>query len=85
MYKKMIITMFILLGLLLICSPLLKGGIIAYLSKSQSESALTMEQLKRNNEKEAEFEFDSIEPPELVDAIKAGLDHDQSGYRADND
>lgn len=47
MYKKMIITVFILLGLLLISSPYIKGGIIAYLSKSQSESALTVEQLKK--------------------------------------
>ncbi|MEC1549431.1 class A sortase [Bacillus rugosus] len=77
MYKKMIITMFILLGLLLICSPFLKGGIIAYLSKSQNESALTVEQLKKNNEKDAAFEFDSIEPPDLMEAIKAGFDHDQ--------
>nr|WP_187441505.1 class A sortase [Bacillus subtilis] len=77
MHKKMIITMFILLGLLLICSPFLKGGIIACLSKSQNESALTVEQLKKNNEKEAAFEFDSIEPPDLMDAIKAGFDHDQ--------
>ncbi|MGG3032715.1 class A sortase [Bacillus stercoris] len=77
MYKKMIITVFILLGLLLISSPYIKGGIIAYLSKSQSESALTVEQLKKNNEREAEFEFDSIEPPELMDAVKAGFDHDQ--------
>ncbi|MBY4602657.1 MULTISPECIES: class A sortase [Bacillus] len=77
MYKKMIITMFILLGLLLICSPFLKGGIIAYLSKSQNGSALTVEQLKKNNEKDAAFEFDSIEPPDLIEAIKAGFDHDQ--------
>lgn len=47
MYKKMIITVFILFGLLLISSPYIKGGIIAYLSKSQSESALTVEQLKK--------------------------------------
>ncbi|WP_413359193.1 class A sortase [Bacillus subtilis] len=74
MYKKMIITVFILFGLLLISSPYIKGGIIAYLSKSQSESALTVEQLKKNNEREVEFEFDSIEPPELMDAVKAGFD-----------
>lgn len=77
MYKKMIITVFILFGLLLISSPYIKGGIIAYLSKSQSESALTVEQLKKNNEREAEFEFDSIKPPELMDAVKAGFDHDK--------
>ncbi|MDO3659915.1 class A sortase [Bacillus sp. C28GYM-DRY-1] len=77
MYKKMIITMFILLGLLLICSPYLKGGIIAYLSKSQSEPALTVEQLKKNNEREADFEFESIKPPDLMEAIKAGFNHDQ--------
>ncbi|MCY7750462.1 class A sortase [Bacillus inaquosorum] len=77
MYKKMIITVFILFGLLLICSPFLKGGIIVYLSKSQNESALTVEQLKKNNEKEAAFEFDSIQPPDLMEAIKAGFDHDQ--------
>ncbi|MFP7231191.1 class A sortase [Bacillus subtilis] len=77
MYKKMIMTVFILFGLLLISSPYIKGGIIAYLSKSQIESALTVEQLKENNEKEAVFEFDSIQPPDLMEAIKAGFDHDQ--------
>ncbi|MCY7783098.1 MULTISPECIES: class A sortase [unclassified Bacillus (in: firmicutes)] len=77
MYKKMIMTVFILFGLLLISSPYIKGGIIAYLSKSQTESALTVEQLKENNEKEAVFEFDSIQPPDLMEAIKAGFDHDQ--------
>ncbi|MCY8105307.1 class A sortase [Bacillus mojavensis] len=76
MYKKIIIAVFILSGLLLIFSPFIKGSLIAYLSKNQYESELTVKQLQENNEKEAEFDFNSIQPPTLKEAINAGFDRD---------
>ncbi|MCG8396464.1 class A sortase [Bacillus atrophaeus] len=76
MYKKIIIAVFILSGLLLIFSPFIKGSLIAYFSKNQYESELTVGQLQENNEEEAEFDFDSIQPPTLTEAIKAGFDQD---------
>ncbi|ASS72879.1 class A sortase [Bacillus atrophaeus] len=76
MYKKIIIAVFILSGLLLIFSPFIKGSLIAYFSKNQYDSELTVGQLQENNEEEAEFDFDSIQPPTLTKAIKAGFDQD---------
>ncbi|MCY9090001.1 class A sortase [Bacillus mojavensis] len=76
MYKKIIIAVFILSGLLLIFSPFIKGSLIAYLSKNQYESELTVKQLQENNEKEAEFDFNSIQPPTLKEAINAGFDRE---------
>lgn len=76
MYKKIIIAVFILSVLLLIFSPFIKGSLIAYLSKNQYESELTVKQLQENNEKEAEFDFNSIQPPTLKEAINAGFDRD---------
>lgn len=76
MYKKIIIAVFILSGLLLIFSPFIKGSLIAYLSKNQYESELTVKQLQENHEKEAEFDFNSIQPPTLKEAINAGFDRD---------
>ncbi|MCC2931206.1 class A sortase [Bacillus sp. LBG-1-113] len=76
MYKKIIIAVFILSGLLLIFSPFIKGSLIAYLSKNQYESELTVKQLQENNEKEAEFDFNSIQPPTIKEAINAGFDRE---------
>ncbi|MEC3586559.1 class A sortase [Bacillus mojavensis] len=76
MYKKIIIAVLILSGLLLIFSPFIKGSLIAYLSKNQYESELTVKQLQENKEKEAEFDFNSIQPPTLKEAINAGFDRD---------
>ncbi|MEC1624233.1 class A sortase [Bacillus mojavensis] len=76
MYKKIIIAVFILSGLLLIFSPFIKGSLIAYLSKNQYESELTVKQLQENHEKEAEFDFNSIQPPTLKEAINAGFDRE---------
>ncbi|MFS0665821.1 class A sortase [Bacillus mojavensis] len=76
MYKKIIIAVFILSGLLLIFSPFIKGSLIAYLSKNQYESELTVKQLQENHEKEAEFDFNSIQPPTIKEAINAGFDRE---------
>lgn len=76
MYKKIIIAVLILSGLLLIFSPFIKGSLIAYLSKNQYESELTTKQLQENHEKEAEFDFNSIQPPTLKEAINAGFDRE---------
>ncbi|QJC97976.1 Sortase A, LPXTG specific [Bacillus mojavensis] len=76
MYKKIIIAVLILSGLLLIFSPFIKGSLIAYLSKNQYESELTVKQLQENNEKEAEFDFNSIQPPTIKEAINAGFDRE---------
>ncbi|MGP3779989.1 class A sortase [Bacillus sp. 4A_MP3] len=73
MVKKMIIAVLILSGLLLISSPLMKGCLIAYLSKSQIESELTAEQARKNNMKKADYDFESIHPPGFRETVQSSF------------
>ncbi|MES5398023.1 class A sortase [Bacillus amyloliquefaciens] len=73
MFKKTIIAVLILSGLLLVTSPLMKGCLIAYLSKSHSEAELTAEQARKNNMKKADYTFDSIHPPGFRETVQSGF------------
>ncbi|ASF28023.1 MULTISPECIES: class A sortase [Bacillus amyloliquefaciens group] len=73
MFKKTIIAVLILSGLLLVTSPLMKGCLIAYLSKSHSETELTAEQARKNNMKKADYAFDSIHPPGFRETVQSGF------------
>lgn len=73
MFKKTIIAVLILSGLLLVTSPLMKGCLIAYLSKSHSEAELTAEQARKNNMKKADYAFDSIHPPGFRETVQSSF------------
>ncbi|MCR9040284.1 class A sortase [Bacillus sp. L381] len=73
MFKKSIIAVLILSGLLLVTSPLMKGCLIAHLSKSHSESELTAEQARKNNMKKADYAFDSVHPPGFRETVQSSF------------
>ncbi|MEC1262071.1 class A sortase [Bacillus swezeyi] len=76
MYKKVIIAVLVLSGLLLIFSPFIKESIISWLSNSQNKTELTAAQAQKNNEEKALFEFDAIQPPSFFETLKAGFDRE---------
>ncbi|MFO6497446.1 MULTISPECIES: class A sortase [Bacillus] len=72
MLKKMMIALLILSGGVLVCSPFIKESIIGYLSHQQDWPSA--EQAQKNNEKEALFDFDAIQPPSFLETLKTGID-----------
>ncbi|MEC0713724.1 class A sortase [Bacillus haynesii] len=75
MYKKMIVAVLVISGILFVLSPFIKESIIINLSKNKSFE-LTAEQAEQNNAQKASFDFDAIQPPSFMQTVKAGLDRE---------
>jgi len=75
MYKKMIVAVLVISGILFVLSPFIKESIIINLSKNKSFE-LTAEQAEQNNAQKASFDFDAIQPPSFMETVKAGLDRE---------
>lgn len=75
MYKKMIVAVLVISGILFVLSPFIKESIIINLSKNKSFE-LTAEQAEQNNAQKASFDFDEIQPPSFMETVKAGLDRE---------
>ncbi len=75
MYKKMIVAVLVISGILFVLSPFIKESIIINLSKNKSFE-LTAEQAEQNNTQKASFDFEAIQPPSFMEAVKAGLDRE---------
>ncbi|TWN42330.1 hypothetical protein CHCC14525_2033 [Bacillus licheniformis] len=75
MYKKMIVAVLVISGILFVLSPFIKESIIINLSKNKSFE-LTAEQAEQNNAQKASFDFEAIQPPSILETIKASLDRE---------
>ncbi|GIN78541.1 MULTISPECIES: class A sortase [Bacillus] len=75
MYKKMIVAVLVISGILFVLSPFMKESIIINLSKNKSFE-LTAEQAEQNNAQKASFDFEAIQPPSFMETVKAGLDRE---------
>ncbi|EWH22527.1 class A sortase [Bacillus haynesii] len=75
MYKKMIVAVLVISGILFVLSPFIKESIIINLSKNKSFE-LTAEQAEQNNAQNASFDFDAIQPPSFIETVTAGLDRE---------
>ena len=75
MYKKMIVAVLVISGILFVLSPFIKECIIINLSKNKSFE-LTAEQAEQNNAQKASFDFDAIQPPSFMETVTAGLDRE---------
>ena len=75
MYKKMIVAVLVISGILFVLSPFIKESIIINLSKNKSFE-LTAEQAEQNNAQTASFDFAAIQPPSFMETVKAGLDRE---------
>ncbi|MCY8672152.1 class A sortase [Bacillus haynesii] len=75
MYKKMIVAVLVISGILFVLSPFIKESTIINLSKNKSFE-LTAEQAEQNNAQKASFDFDAIQPPSFMETVKAGLDRE---------
>jgi sortase A len=70
--RKIISTILILLGIIVVSLPSLNRQIIKYNTNKNKEliRAITNEQLKENDSLEAEFDYDSIQDIEIISTIK---------------
>ncbi|MCY9268440.1 class A sortase [Bacillus licheniformis] len=75
MYNKMIVAVFVISGLLFVLSPFIKESIIINLNKNKNFD-LTAEQAEQNNAQKASFDFEAIQPPSILETIKASLDRE---------
>ncbi|KJE32476.1 class A sortase [Bacillus licheniformis] len=75
MYKKMIVAVLVISGILFVLSPFIKESIIINLSKNKNFD-LTAEQAEQNNAQKASFDFEAIQPPSILETIKASLDRE---------
>ncbi|WP_368031628.1 class A sortase [Bacillus licheniformis] len=75
MYKKMIVAVLVISGILFVLSPFIKESIIINLNKNKIFD-LTAEQAEQNNAQKASFDFEAIQPPSILETIKASLDRE---------
>lgn len=71
----MIVAVLVISGILFVLSPFIKESIIINLSKNKNFD-LTAEQAEQNNAQKASFDFEAIQPPSILETIKASLDRE---------
>ncbi|WP_100486721.1 class A sortase [Sporolactobacillus pectinivorans] len=76
MWKKSIMIVLILSGLILIVSPFLKEYIIGFLSYRYNSEKITVNQIDQNNRRKASFDFSTIQPPSFYETLTAGTSVD---------
>ncbi|OLF92436.1 Sortase A LPXTG specific [Bacillus licheniformis] len=67
--------MLVISGILFVLSPFIKESIIINLNKNKNFD-LTAEQAEQNNAQKASFDFEAIQPPSILETIKASLDRE---------
>lgn len=71
----MIVAVLVISGILFVLSPFIKESIIINLNKNKNFD-LTAEQAEQNNAQKASFDFEAIQPPSILETIKASLDRE---------
>ncbi|KGL46462.1 class A sortase [Listeria newyorkensis] len=78
MLKKTIAIIILIVGLLLVLSPFIKSGIVKYLSGRDSVTNYSAETLEKNNNRDANFDFASVELPSMTSVVKGAADYDKN-------
>lgn len=77
MLKKTIAIIILIIGLLLIFSPFIKNGIVKYMSGHETIEQYKASDIKKNNEKDATFDFESVQLPSMTSVIKGAANYDK--------
>ncbi|HBI2156048.1 TPA: class A sortase [Listeria monocytogenes] len=77
MLKKTIAIIILIIGLLLIFSPFIKNGIVKYMSGHETIEQYKASDIKKNNEKDATFDFESVQLPSMTSVIKGVANYDK--------
>ncbi|WP_163652281.1 class A sortase [Listeria sp. PSOL-1] len=75
--RKTIAIIILLIGLLLVFSPFIKNWIVEYLSTHHKIGQFSAEELERNNQKKATFDYSSVEPPSVTNVLKGAKDYNK--------
>ncbi|NYV68793.1 class A sortase [Bacillus sp. Gen3] len=78
MWRKLMIFLLILIGVFLICSPFFKEVIINYMSRHVKPTELTPSQLEENNRSSANFDYNAIKPPSVIETLKGSTSFDKN-------
>lgn len=73
MWRRFFIIILIVAGGLLITSPFLKVGLISILSSYFDAEQMSADQLNKNNQRDASFDFSKIQHPTFYETVKAGM------------
>ncbi|EUJ48044.1 class A sortase [Paenilisteria rocourtiae] len=76
--KKTIAIIILIIGLLLVLSPFIKSGIVKYLSERDSVTNYSAETIEKNNNRDANFDFASVELPSMTSVVKGAADYDKN-------
>lgn len=79
--KKILSRILILLGLILIISPLITGLLVKNIGKKSNPEHISIEMIKDNNKSydgDTEFDFEAVEDVDLQSALKGALNYDKS-------
>lgn len=79
--KKVISSLLILIGIVLILSPFLTELIVKNIKNKTDPSKISLEELRENNKdtsQDTEFDFEAVEDVDIQAAIKGALNYDKS-------
>lgn len=77
MVKKIIAIILLIIGVLLILSPFLKNEIVKYTSQHNKITAFTAKDIEKNNQKKAEFDYDSVQLPSMRNVAEGAMKFDK--------
>ncbi|MBC1499611.1 class A sortase [Listeria weihenstephanensis] len=77
MLKKTIAIIILIIGLVLVLSPFIKSGIVKYLSERDSVTNYSAETIDKNQNRDATFDFASVELPSMSSVVKGATDYDK--------
>ncbi|MCB2788927.1 class A sortase, partial [Listeria monocytogenes] len=77
MLKKTIAIVILIIGLLLIFSPFIKNRIVKYMSGHETIEQYKAADIKKNNETDATFYFESVQLPSMTSVIKGAANYDK--------
>ena len=76
--KKIIATILIIIGIILILTPFLTEQIIKYYNKNISTDGISMEDIEANDKSEGEFDFSSVEDVDIKSIINGTMNFDKN-------
>lgn len=75
-FLRVLAAVLLIAGLLLVFSPFIKESLIGLLSSRFGQQKVTADQLARNNDRHASYDFGAIEAPSLLDTLTGSMQQD---------
>lgn len=73
MIKKIIASLLLIIGILLLFSPFLKNEIVKYTSNHYKITEFKQTTVEKNNQRKASFDYDSVQLPSMKNVVKGAM------------